>query len=372
MKKTDILRVLTWCAAAMSLPLLTASCSMMQDDRSDCPDCKNPLRVVLKYDYNIQRDDMFNGHVGAAVCYVADAQNRIVARQYAENNQQGQPLRDASFAFNFEGLDEGSYRLLAVAAQRPFSQLGQGGYEFNDLNEGDDITTLRLHMPRATSADGEGHYEVPHAVQADTVWHAMSSTPVTVTATAPAQETLSLVRDMNNLNIMLHQTQDPADNSADDYVVRIVDQNGLLDYDNSPMADLPLVYLPYEAWTTVLTDESNASTAPTRAQGDVIERVAHFDLSLGRLIPHANATDNARLQIFNRADGRKIVDIDLIYYLSMARSAAERNYSSQEFLDREYSYRLSFLLEGNRWRSMDIGISLNITSWALHIENAQI
>ena len=38
-------------AIILASVLLLASCSMMKEDRSDCPDCNNPLRIKLRYDY---------------------------------------------------------------------------------------------------------------------------------------------------------------------------------------------------------------------------------------------------------------------------------------------------------------------------------
>ena len=51
---------------AVTLSMLLISCSLMKDDRSDCPACRNPLHVKLRYDYNIQRANMFSDHVEEA------------------------------------------------------------------------------------------------------------------------------------------------------------------------------------------------------------------------------------------------------------------------------------------------------------------
>ena len=44
----------------------------MKEDRSDCPACRNPLRITLRYDYNTMRANMFPDHVQEATVYVVD------------------------------------------------------------------------------------------------------------------------------------------------------------------------------------------------------------------------------------------------------------------------------------------------------------
>ena len=65
-----------WLLASM------ASCAMMETDRSDCP---TGHYITFKYDYNIQRSDMFNDHVGGVTVYVFDENDCFVAEHSEEN-----------------------------------------------------------------------------------------------------------------------------------------------------------------------------------------------------------------------------------------------------------------------------------------------
>ena len=47
---------------AIATLLMVASCDMWHTDTDDCP---TGIYVKFKYDYNLQRADMFNDHVGA-------------------------------------------------------------------------------------------------------------------------------------------------------------------------------------------------------------------------------------------------------------------------------------------------------------------
>ena len=98
------------------LILLFSSCSLMKEDRSDCPDCRNPLRITLRYDYNTMRANMFPDHVEEATVYVVDPEtNAIVDFQTSRNTAESKPLREPLFGFNFEELPAGNYRLYASA-----------------------------------------------------------------------------------------------------------------------------------------------------------------------------------------------------------------------------------------------------------------
>ena len=132
-----------------------------------------------------------------------------------------------------------------------------------------------------------------------------------------------------------------------------------------------MTYHPFAAWTTETTVPDSSPAGET-----VAERNAHYDLSLSRLLLHPDdARRNARLIIRNRETGHEIVNIDLCYYLALARNAYEiHHYSQQEYLDREYDYRLDFGIEGTgsaeTWKYMTI--SINVLSWALRIQNEEL
>lgn len=77
-----------WCGLTAACAM-TTSCSMMQDDLDDCP---TGLYLSFKYDYNLQRADMFNDHVGAVTVYVFDEEGRYVTKQEEANVPGHAPL----------------------------------------------------------------------------------------------------------------------------------------------------------------------------------------------------------------------------------------------------------------------------------------
>ena len=338
-------------AAIIFAALLLASCSMMKEDRSDCPDCRNPLHIKLRYDYNTQRANMFADHVEQATVYVVDpATGTIVDTQTACNSATSSPLRDLSFAFNFEGLAPGSYRLFATGRSA-----AEAAYTTSMPDIAQSIENLSFTVP----VDANG--KVP-TQRLDTIWNTLRPIDITIPDNEPTEATIPLMRLTNDLNVMLFRRDHPTDNSHERYEVLVTDEHPTLGFDNAPASEpMSVIYRPFASWTT-----------ETTADDTIVERNAHYDFSLSRLIQHEDARHNARLSIRNRETGHEVVNIDLCHYLSLARNAYEiQNYSIQEYLDREYDYRLDFGIEGEgekeTWKY--ITIRINVLSWALRIQN---
>ena len=344
----------------LSQLLMLVSCTMMKDDRSDCPECRNPLHITLCYDYNTARANMFSNHVQQATVYVVDAKTGVVVdKMTAKNTATSQPLREPSFGFNFEGLTQGKYRLYAVGRSASDLAFGMVAPDNADL-----MNKLQFTVP----ADADGH--VP-AQRLDTLWNTLQPVEVEVPDHEAIQATIPLMRLTNDLNVMLFRRDGSLDNNHDLYDVSVVDQHLTLGYDNEPVADRSLVYHPFAAWTT----ETSVDDGATEATGTIAERNAHYDLSLSRLMVHNNARQNPRLIILNRKTGHEVVNIDLCYYLTLARNAYEiHHYSEQEYLDREYDYRLDFGLEGKgddeTWKYVTIRI--NVLSWAIRVQHEEL
>ena len=331
--------------------LLQASCSMMKEDLSDCPDCRNLLRITLRYDYNTQRANMFSDHVEEVMIFIVDAATgTVVDTLTACNTTTYQSLRNPSFGFNIEGLTPGNYRLYATgrsAAETSFTTSVPG--------VGQPMSQLQYSVP----ADANG--EVP-ALRLDTIWNTLNPVAVDVSGSEPVEAVIPLMRLTNDLNVMVFCRDHPTDNGHERYEVLVTDNHPTLGYDNAPAPESQsVVYRPFASWTT-----------ETSADSTIAERNAHYDLSLARLIQHEDARQNPRLIIRNRTTGHQVVNIDLCYYLALARNAYEiQHYGIQEYLDREYDYRLDFGIEGEgnqeNWKYMTIRI--NVLDWAIRIQN---
>ena len=355
---------------AMVLPAcvwLCTACSMMETDLSHCPPVDTGLYISFKYDYNIQRSDMFRDHVGGVTAYIFDAQDKFVTQQ-SENNVTLTgyvPLKAYDYQMRLD-LPEGTYRVVALAHQKAYEEtlLGKGAkYRRVELSPGDDISKLQVLLDRQSTSDASSRVDISGVSQVvhenlplDTLFHAISQT--ITRAGAQSSDTLSMTRNTKMLTIGLRQLDDQANISTDDFEVYILDNNGTTNYDNSVEQDEDIMYSPHDTWTTEFTD----------TDGNVLQRAAHYGINFNRLIYYDTPSDNALLVIRNKATQAEVAVINLPDCLAQGRNAVERyQYSAQEFLDREYNYKLDFFLKGDSWLYIDLSIS--ILSWSKRIQN---
>ena len=341
---------------------LTA-CAMMETDIDDCP---TGLYVTFKYDYNIQRSDMFRDHVGGVTVYVFDENNKFVMQQ-EENNIAASgytPLKQYDYKMRLN-LPKGKYRLVALANQKSYDETlnSQGAkYRRTDMQVGDDISKLQVVLDRSSSSRATTQSDVsqvPHEnMPMDTLWHAINDSHQEASTTTASYDTLSMTRNTNTLTVSLRQLEDEANISTDKFDVYIVDNNGTTNHDNAVADDENIMYTPHDMWETDFTDPN----------GNVLQRAAHYGLNFNRLIYSATPQDNAVLVIRNKETQENVATINLPDCLAQGRNAVERyQYTPQEFLDREHNYKLAFFLKGDSWEYIDLSIS--ILSWSKRIQN---
>lgn len=368
MNLSRLRNILTLAIAASAV----SSCSMMEEDLTDCP---NGLDVYFKYDYNIERTDMFADHVGAVTVYVFDEDNRFVMQRSAANTLKA---RDFAIHFSSNELAPGRYSLLALAGQKDYGDmlLARGAkFRRTELAPGDDISKLRVKLDRGeATADNNAPVE-NEGMPLDTLWHGLNVHTVELRpdgtvdgVLAAVKDTISLMRDTKQLNITLRQSEADGEMLADNYDVRIIDRNGLLAYDNTPdETDARLSYTPYASWQTGGEDDPMSS-----APGATGLQAAHYELFTSRIMHHGdNIRDDARLVITNRTNGETVVDINLPYYLTADRDMFSMyRYTEQEFLDREHKYNMSFFLVGGKWQYMIF--SIGILDYGVRYQNVNL
>lgn len=335
---------------------------MMHDDRDSCPE---GLYVSFRYDYNLQRADMFGDHVGGVTLYVVDDQTgRVVSTRTEANTPSARPLAAPGYAMHFADLPAGRYRFVALAYQDDPARLAasqRAKFTATPLLPGDPIENLRVQLDRTPAPDGT--YTIPHAsLPHDTLWHGLLSEPVQVIPGTPAYATVSLVRDTKKINVTLRELDDPTTIDAADYAWTITDRNSTLAWDNTPDGTDPVVYTPHALWTT-----SDRARDTDPATG----RIAHADFMTSRIIHHADPADDAILSITHRDTGNECVRVNLPDLLSRLRTSEETvSYTPQQFLDRAYDYHLDFYLKGGQLRYAVIHIS--VLSWSLRISYEQL
>lgn len=339
-----------WQAGLLTLAL--SACDYIHDDLQPCP---SGLELTFRYDYNLQRADQFNDHVRSVTTYLFDEEGYFLAAQ----TESGAALADRAYRMKLD-LEPGRYQCLVLAGQQPVKAMAAGPRAKQSVKEpaaGDSLSVLSVALER----DAEGL--VPHhGLPLDTLWHGMRLTPIEVKAGAVTHDTVALVRDTKQINIVLRDLDEPEAMDVANYDFRIDDHNARLRWDNSVDETAAVVYTPYATWNT--TDKPVDAQQPTG-------RMAHADFMTSRLLYHKDASADALLTVTERESGKELIRVNLPDLLSRMRTSDEVNrYTPQEFLDRGYDYRLTFFLKGDRWAYVQVEIG--VLSWTQRFQFEQI
>lgn len=351
------LRLIAGICCAGVAAMTAASCTgLIFDDRDGC---EHGVFLNFKYDYNLQRADLFGDHVGEVTVYVFDAQGRYVSSQ-AEG---GDALAEDGYRMYLD-LPEGDYQFIALAQQCAYDgDAAQPGAQFlrEEPGEGDSMEDLAVEL-ECIGGKADGYtVTVNHEGQPlDTLWHGISQEAFSVPASGYAETGISLMRNTKSVTVVMRDIDHPEDMNVEDYDFRIVDHNRRILYDNTVDESSTVLYTPYATWTTY-------DRQPSSGGGNM----AHAEFMTSRIIYHDDPADDARLTVTEKSTGRTVIDVDLPDLLSrMANYDELQRYTPQEFLDRGYDYDLTFFLSGGSWSYVTINIG--VLGWSKRIQNVEI
>ena len=169
------------------------------------------------------------------------------------------------------------------------------------------------------------------------------------------EETIYLKKDTNNLRFVLQQ-MNGEQIKADEFDVKITDDNGLLAWDNEVQQNGVITYLPWTKGETVIGSQEDGIT-PVSA--------AYYELSTSRL----TTITAPRLVVFSRERGENIINIPLNTYLLLLKSELYSEMPAQEFLDRISEWSLVFFLDsGNRW----VNSHIVVNDWIVRLNTAEL
>lgn len=354
---------------------MAASCSVIHDD--DLPACDQGIDLYFKYDYNLERANMFPDHVGGVSVYLYDQSGNFIRKYTEAKTASLNPFKADGYHMHLE-LPEGQYQYIVLAHQKDYaSTLATAGAKQRtaEPSEGDPMTDLSVALDYEATADTAGRHAVPHnSLPLDTLWHGMSLQPLTVEFEKVTRDTCSLTRDTKQINVTLRDIQLPSDVDVNNFDFRIYDRNSRILYNNDVDESTSLLYTPYNTWntedrTTAASRDFEAASQRSETESPTTEvgRMAHADFMTSRLLWHDSMDDDAILSVTNKTTGREIIRVNLADMLSRLRTSADiYRYSRQEFLDRGYDYKLTFFLQGDRWAYVYVEIS--VLSWAKRIQ----
>lgn len=335
------------------------SCEWVKDDLPECPPTE--LRIGFKYDYHMFGGDVFYEHVGALYVYLFDRDDKFLSL-YTETDSE--VLGERGYEMVLNDLEPDRYRLVTVAFQKSCEEMyGCEGAKFRmpEMQAGDPIGKLEVTLDREKNTGDGRSYVVHENTPLDTLWMNRTENIVETEFRQTTCTTVDLMRHTKHLTVTLRQVDDPANIDCNDFDISVTDDNGCARHDSSIKEnDELLTYTPHNTWTSEYSNGTQAG----------IQRAAHADLSLARLIYSKQGTENALLTILNKETGETVALVNLPEILVSGRNTAEQGFSAQEYLDREHNYKLDFFLVGNTWQY--INVTVGVLSWQIRNQSVDI
>lgn len=332
--KSVISSVISRGAAALLLAAVAISCNTIYEDQSDCP---RGVSLRFVYDYNMEFANSFHKQAHCLNVYVFDKDGH-----YLDNwVETSDVLKDENWRMQRK-LDEGSYTLIAYAGlccgeasftapqlqTRAVSRREEVSVSLKQTNNISNASLHPLFYGMATLEVGKDDY---------------------------VEETIYLKKDTNNLRFVLQQ-MNGEQIKADEFDVKITDDNGLLAWDNEVQQNGVITYLPWTKGETVIGSQEDGVT-PVSA--------AYYELSTSRL----TTITAPRLVVFSRERGENIINIPLNTYLLLLKSELYSEMPAQEFLDRISEWSLVFFLDsGNRW----VNSHIVVNDWIVRLNTAEL
>lgn len=338
---TPLLRRLSLLFIAIGA-LLLSSCGMMEADSGQ--DCTTYRRVHFVFDMNMLFSDAFAHEVDTVTLYANDASGKIV---YTKCEAVADIVSKGYMDVN--DLQPGTYTFRVWAT-------GENRYD-NSYTYGDDIID-REDTTRLSVLVNNDNAEVKHDLT-PLFFGVTRNVDMTDYQYGGVREaTVYLTKDTNRFSIVLQNLSGENLNPTD-FSFYLTDDNGRLDCVNNLYGDEQLTYRAWSVRSGTAGVTSHDGTTVTGVSAVVAE------ITTNRLIKG----HDMRLHIVGKGNNKEIVNIPVIDYCLLVKSAHYNSMSDQEYLDREDHYDMVFFLDnGRNW----LATSIFINSWRIVLQNADL
>lgn len=349
--------------------------SFIYDDTSDCfPGVA--LRFV--YDYHMERGaNSFPANVDCVNVFVMDTDGNYITH-FTETSDR---LKEESYRMILP-LEEGEYHLLVyggLACDKPSFKLHPGWLtSANPAGHKDDILVKLPVADDLTISDTK-----LHDTEERTGGLFYGTLDITIDNSDwrndKREETVYMMKDTNNIQVILQELASPYQIDEKDYHFYITDDNFVLDGYNNPVhistETYQPTYLPYNRENRIMGYVEPAGGNGTLVKEDESRpvQVAAVEFSTSRLF--VDHLDKARLVVTTERvtedDGspKKIIDIPLITYLTATKGFGQNWIKSdQEYLDRQSNWNLMFFLVSNVW----VNARVAVNSWIVRVNDVEL
>ena len=359
---------------ALLLCMSMSSCETLYDDQSDC---RTGINLAFVYEYHMEKGaNAFPANVDCVTVYVFD-KNGNYKTQFTETSDL---LRDANYRMELP-LAEGEYHLVVYGGTTCDDATVEFTPGWTATSTGGRKDDILVTVP--TDENGVSNKQL-HDIDKRIGGLFYGTQDVTITEKDFTTDefrtvTVYLMKDTNNIQVILQELSQPDEMKYEDYNFYIYDDNFTLDGYNNPVYDSSRggaltgkTYEPYayenRIMGTVDSDWEHGSHTTEDASKPV--RVACAEFSTSRLFVEHAAT--ARLRITSAVEkddfgnDRLIIDIPLITYLQATKGFGDSWIKGeQEYLDRQSRWTMMFFLQRNAWVSTRVVVN----SWVVRFND---
>ena len=311
--------------------VLITSC--IKEDAGDCG-----IAVRFMYTHNILSANALKSQVDEVSLYIF-GEDDILVKHYANATT---PLVDDFIRLT--DLKSGNYHFVALAQSKHITS-DQSYFSIPDLKTGvSRVDELTYMMKRDNS--GFQRHELNNFL--------VGMTDVVIDKKT-SHITIELKKVNNKIRVVILPYTPGGKLDVADYDFSIVDRvgNGHINYDYTLLPDKQITYLPYYAAN--LEPKNPGAILP-----DEIDMAAVVEINTSRLV----VENAARLRITDKKGGKEIVSLNLPWVFSLTEMEDNKNWSLQEYLDRQDSYVIMLYFDGNTW----INGTFTINGWVVNVK----
>lgn len=299
----------------------------MEDDVDNCP---YGFWLNLHYTYNILDVEAAPEYISEVTVYVYDADGNYVSRLDMPQSV----LKTNGHRVRVEGLPEGDYQFIV------WSGIGNGTYAVSGDRGALNQFRLSLAQPelKVTSCLPDLYYGRLQTVHFDDSY---------------VSHDVYMMKNTNQLACLVVPMSDDATLSPDDYDMKVVSANSVMDAHNMLVSDNEMTYEPFVR---------NSVTFEDIEYGEL--NGVSFNISTLRLMED----NDCRLILEKKDSGEAIFNISFPEYIGMIGTLYTnlgRELTVQEYLDRQDFYTIVFFLSSD----LNQLVQLQVNSWRLRAKN---
>ena len=307
--------------------LLMSACTWVKDDVDSCP---YGFWLNLHYTYNMLDVEAAPEYISEVAVYIYDADGNYVSRLDVPQSA----LKANGHRVRVEGIPEGDYQFVV------WSGIGNSQYAISG-----DRGTMNGFRLSLAGAESKASTRLPDLYY--------GSLPTVHYDEAYASHDVYMMKNTNQLACLVVPMTDDTTVSPEDYDMRIVSANGVMDVFNRPVSGQVVTYEPFERKAVTFDD----------AEYGELHGIS-FNIMTLRLMEDKDC----RLILEKKDTGETVFNISFPEYIGMIGALYLNNgrqLSVQEYLDRQDFYTIVFFLS----EDLNQLIQLQVNSWRLRAKN---